>query len=226
MTSPLPGKCVECGRTGDHKLGCSHRDGRAAVVHMTGPLPTDEDREALAQIIGTAESLTDDEGAWALPEDIADAILAAGFRRSVVSTPGDAREAVLTSLRRSHVGEMVSKIPEAHRRMVAEGIFDALSAVSAPPTITDEATAITLSARRGGKSQTLIDAMLAQANERGIAVTIVPPQVTDETVHQALLTYYPEGSENESIRDWPVVLVRQMRAALVAALGGEEKTHE
>ena len=37
-------------------------------------------RDQLARIISDAENCTDEEGSWALPEDVADAILAAGFR--------------------------------------------------------------------------------------------------------------------------------------------------
>ena len=35
----------------------------------------DDVREALARVVSEAENLTDDAGAWALPEDVADAIL-------------------------------------------------------------------------------------------------------------------------------------------------------
>ena len=37
-------------------------------------------RDQLAQIISDAENCTDEEGSWALPEDVADAILSAGWR--------------------------------------------------------------------------------------------------------------------------------------------------
>lgn len=47
---------------------------------LTAP-PAGEDREALVRVISEAESATDDEGSWALPEDVADVILAAGSRR-------------------------------------------------------------------------------------------------------------------------------------------------
>ena len=48
-------------------------------------------RDQLAQIISHTENLTDEEGSWALPEDVADAILAAGWRPPVrvVTTVGD-----------------------------------------------------------------------------------------------------------------------------------------
>lgn len=39
-----------------------------------------ETRNQLAQIISDAENRTDEEGSWALPEDVADAIIRAGWR--------------------------------------------------------------------------------------------------------------------------------------------------
>ena len=39
-------------------------------------------RDQLADIISHTENLTDEEGSWALPEDVADAILSAGWRPS------------------------------------------------------------------------------------------------------------------------------------------------
>lgn len=109
-----------------------------AASHLATPSPLPTDEEALVSDLAEAGVERGYAGGEAFRRTVAKRLCAKGWRRSVVSTPGDAREAVLTSLRRSHVGEMVSKTPEAHRRMVAEGIFDALSAVSAPPTITDE----------------------------------------------------------------------------------------
>ena len=38
-------------------------------------------RDKLAEIISDAENCTDEEGYWALPEDVADAIIAAGYPR-------------------------------------------------------------------------------------------------------------------------------------------------
>ena len=37
-------------------------------------------RDKLAQIISDAENLTDEEGSWALPEDVADEIIRTGWR--------------------------------------------------------------------------------------------------------------------------------------------------
>ena len=37
-------------------------------------------RDKLAEIISDAENCTDEEGSWALPEDVADAVVAAGWR--------------------------------------------------------------------------------------------------------------------------------------------------
>ena len=37
-------------------------------------------RDKLAEIISDAENCTDEEGYWALPEDVADAVVAAGWR--------------------------------------------------------------------------------------------------------------------------------------------------
>ena len=45
-------------------------------------------RDKLAEIISDAENCTDEEGSWALPEDVADAVVAAGWRppMRVIST--------------------------------------------------------------------------------------------------------------------------------------------
>lgn len=172
------------------------------------PLPTDEDARAegpfgMQDIIESAlewQSSYEPEtpAHFTSPaEAVRIALWDEGFRRSVVSTPGDAREAVLTSLRRSHVGEMVSKIPEAHRRMVAEGIFDALSAVSAPPTITDEA-AVTRAAKA---------LWIADQDDEAWARRVV-----DDVFSPA--------------DDWPQECIEyadRARAAVRAALGGEDK---
>ena len=40
-------------------------------------------RDKLAEIISDAENCTDEEGSWALPEDVADAVVAAGWRPPV-----------------------------------------------------------------------------------------------------------------------------------------------
>ena len=40
-------------------------------------------RDKLAEIIRDAENCTDEEGSWALPEDVADAVVAAGWRPPV-----------------------------------------------------------------------------------------------------------------------------------------------
>lgn len=45
-------------------------DARAAVLGDRDTL-----REKIARVISEAESQTDEEGAWALPEDVADAVL-------------------------------------------------------------------------------------------------------------------------------------------------------
>lgn len=122
---------------------------------MTSPLPTDEDREALLKVLaeqGLSEPAYSPHS-WrcehpdrypdycTCARDMADAILAAGFRRSVVSTPSDEVLAILkraleTEVRPDHLYEAVHKL--------VAGITDAVvaleaSAVSAPPTITDEA---------------------------------------------------------------------------------------
>lgn len=78
----------EWGPSLDHGVREEYRkDARAALraALAVAPQVTEDDREALRQIISETESLSDPEGAWALPEDIADEILAAGFRRSPVA---------------------------------------------------------------------------------------------------------------------------------------------
>lgn len=91
-----------------------------------------------------------------------------------------------------------------------------------------EPTAILFSARQGGKSQALIDSMLAQANERGIRVEVVYPQSepTDAQVNAALLGYFPEVSGDPELQDWGKRTRERMRAALKAAFtaGQEEKS--
>lgn len=142
MTSPQPGEAKFC-----EGWACEHiyEADCEPSCHAPSPLP----REALDKAI----FYTDPTGAkvfrWAddrvvVGEDsfilgLPDAILAAGFRRSVVSTPSeDVRALIEESLTRNHVGERVSAQPEAYRQRIAEVISDRLSAVSAPPTITDE----------------------------------------------------------------------------------------
>lgn len=55
-------------------------------------------REALIQAISVAESLADDEGAWALPEDVADAILTLLPGRSEAEVRKDEREKVAAEI--------------------------------------------------------------------------------------------------------------------------------
>lgn len=69
-------------------------------------------------------------------------------------------------------------------------------------------------ARRGGKSQALIDQMLAQANERGIRVEVVYPQAepTDAQLRAAeeAFTLAPFSDERDGV-------LAPLRAALHAA---------
>ena len=84
-----------------------------------------------------------------------------------------------------------------------------------PPTIQ-------FSARRIGKSQALIDSMLAQANERGIRVEVVYPQAepTDAQVQAAIQGRYAAFRQNVHATE-----THLMRAALKAAFtaGQEDK---
>lgn len=61
------------------------------------------------------------------------------------------------------------------------------SEVPEPQDEPSDAPAVQLMARKGGKTQALIDSLLGQANERGIRVEVVYPQVepTDAQVAQA-----------------------------------------
>lgn len=83
---------------------------------------------------------------------------------------------------------------------------------------TDAPTAQLL-ARKGGKTQALIDSMLAQANERGIRVEIVYPQgePTDAEVEAARLAY---------VKSWGDPQLFRMRAALRAAAAVTEQGGE
>lgn len=121
---------------------------------MTSPLPTDEDRKALARIVHHFR-LADSVLAWMEDE---------GFRRSVVSTPSDeerdAREflakhyspAVGWTVEELHLTVLVPRsLPTAGngeslrlvREILDEAAFDIKvverSAVSVPPTLTDAA---------------------------------------------------------------------------------------
>lgn len=53
-------------------------------------------RDQLADIISHTENLTDEEGSWALPEDVADEIIRAGWRppARTVSTVEDYGETI------------------------------------------------------------------------------------------------------------------------------------
>lgn len=69
---------------------------RMWAAGLTRPATVTPSREALIQAISVAESLADDEGAWALPEDVADAILALLPGRSEAVVKAEAlREAAL-----------------------------------------------------------------------------------------------------------------------------------
>lgn len=259
--SPLPGKCVECGRTGDHKLGCSHRDGRAAVVPMSGPLPTDEDaREkanhepiqagdaiALLDSLPTRAVVMDGSGeVWRKlgtgkwdrldsdggePAEISSTVVwqslpptvevlhPAGFRRSVVPTPSDAFREFVDHLgvdaNEEHDGdEWWAGYRQAQRDTIrrATASLEA-SAVSAPPADDYEAG-------------------YAEGFHHG-ASTPAPPTITDEMVERAARVLYerepvlaPLTARNwdETGRITRSTFGERARTALVAALGGEEKT--
>ena len=51
-------------------------------------------RDKLAEIISDAENCTDEEGYWALPEDVADAVVAAGWRPPARDVTNHADEAI------------------------------------------------------------------------------------------------------------------------------------
>ena len=63
-------------------------------------------RDKLAEIISDAENCTDEEGSWALPEDVADAIVAAGWRPPMrdICTPTDMKTLISGALVRDREG--------------------------------------------------------------------------------------------------------------------------
>lgn len=84
-----------------------------------------------------------------------------------------------------------------------------------------QAPTIQFSARRIGKSQALIDSMLAQANERGIRVEVVYPQ-TEPTDAQAIA-----ARDELQRRGYGGASLFAMRAALRAAFtAGQERAAE
>lgn len=166
---------------------------------LTGPkISTDDEREVLVQVI---EDLAVEENEFDViaADGIADAVLAAGFRRS----EGLAR----------HIAEAQGEsetVPANTEVLSLSGQGES-----------SEAPTLHFAARQGGKSQALIDQMLAQANERGIRVEVVylqgePSDAQVGAAMHAVERYYASqgiASQADSV-DY-----QAMRAALRAAGG-------
>ena len=127
----------------------------------------------------------------------------------------DEREALISAIAGQYFcpleegGEYGSHIHiHAHEARAIAGII--LAAGFRRPAQT-EPTDIQFAGRRSGKSQALIDSMLAQANERGIRVEVVYPQAkpTDEereALSNFLFTVYEHGSQPNALREADAIL--------------------
>lgn len=113
------------------------------------PLPTDEDREALQRLIYTFETTDLGDNLAITTRDsyaLVDAIFSAGFRRSVVSTPKP--DALFTARNivnqiADHYSEQITsdqwvRVRQESNDMLDEFVLRLITAVSAPPTITDD----------------------------------------------------------------------------------------
>lgn len=160
----------------------------------------EELRDAFDEMHRVTEGGCDTRGA-----DVADLVFSLGFRRPVSPE----------STKRVDFGS-----PKPHCSCLSsfDGEGDGRCAVHKPepqgePT---DAPTVQLMARRGGKTQALIESMLAQANERGIRVEVIHTQTepTDAAVKAALDAWYASGHYRAE---------EGMRAALRAAV---ETTNE
>jgi len=118
---------------------------------MSEPTPTDGEREDLAHIIRNADS----KGP-VFASTLADLIVGAGFRRHEAPEPQ---------------GEPCCTHPKC-----PGGSLCCCQSDPEPQGDSSDAPIVHLMARRGGKTQAMIKALLAQANERGIRVEVVYPQ--------------------------------------------------
>ena len=109
-------------------------DRLADALEARLPHPDEDEREALSRIISDAEDQIDEEGSWALPEDVADAILEAGFSRSRLPRVVD-REELIGELRRLGMG---GGLHEPLRQKVLEEWADHLIAFLTPDSSTRE----------------------------------------------------------------------------------------
>lgn len=149
--------------------------------------PTDDEREALANLVQLG-FVTD----W---YEAADRVLAAGFRRSEGPRDhqDDPHDDELTR-ERDHHG--IDPEPQGEPSDSQEQQFDPIL--------------IHLAAHKGGKTQALIDSMLAQANERGIRVEVVQPQIKQSEVQRLIAStrehakdhgWYPSRQECIDLAD-------------------------
>lgn len=91
-------------------------------------------------------------------------------------------------------------------------------------TVQGEPTPVRFVARQGGKAQSTIDVLLAQANEHGIRVEVVYPQgePTDAEVLVALDEFYREAPGKNTLSNYSTTGVEAMRRALRAAAATQE----
>lgn len=111
--------------------------------------------------------------------------------------------------RAANLAELNSRV-DAANGFIAGAEWEASRKVEAPA---DEPTRIEYHARRGGRTEAMIDRLLSVAGERGIRVEVVYPdrEVTDDMVARAA-----EALHADDVID----CMDNARAALEAALGG------
>src|SRR5690606_18321612 len=151
--------------------------------------PSDDERGAALKAVAAAREYTD--GGCQEDREIADAILGAGFRRTAVQEPSaDDEHSVEAWSPTGRIDSPVScKKCDRYLFIGADGEWQHVGG-QGPQGEPPNAPTVRLMARKGGKTQALIDSMLAQANERGIRVEVVHPQgePTDAERHRRAQT--------------------------------------
>lgn len=167
----------------------------AAEVVEKAHTPTDDEREALWDAFDDMHRITEG-GCDTRGDHVADMVLGLGFRRTEVPEP-------------SRVAEMIEQssfgTPEAQELRAtvsdekARALVDEANRRSEPQGEPSDAATVHLMARKGGKTQALIDAMLAQANERGIRVEVVDQTIPMHAMLDIWMALY--GHDNSQAFD-------------------------
>lgn len=168
--------------------------------------PSDDEREALADRLtgDILDAVPDDNDMQHVLE-----LAAAALRRTAVQEPS---------------GETwkcgkCGGTPYEHSLTTSECIWEPVEAHPDPQVEPSDAPTVQLMARKGGKTQALIDSLLGQANERGIRVEVVYPQggPTDTELLAASNAYMHYKPPYDDLSAFSFAFLDDMRAALRAA---------